>query len=271
MGGAGEAFAGVERELRSVLDFSIPELASTRAQAAAVRANRDAYEAGQKALAGDVNEKLAEFAKLSQGAGGDEAVAAYRAGLMQALEARSATGSRQSMFRNLANPETKEGMVLREVFPQDQLDDVLRGIDIAKEAQATQQFVMGGSPTSDTMLEAARQGMGLSAADLTGIAAGSPEAIMNVSGKLVQALTRGSLSDRQRAQVAQILVSTDPDLVRRAIQDDSAMAQLGELIGRIADRVVAVTRSGAAMQAGIAGGETTGGMVQGLLGGEMPR
>jgi len=271
MGGAGEAVAGVESELRSVLDFSIPELASTRAQAAAVRANRDAYEAGQKALVGDVNEKMVDFAKLSQGEGSEEAVAAYRAGLMQALEARAATGSRQSMFRNFTNPETKEGVVLREVFPQDQLDDVLRGINIAKESEATQQFVMGGPSTSDTLLEASRQGMGLTAADLTGIAAGSPEAIMNVSGKLVQSITRGNLNDRQRAQVAEILVSQNPDLVRRAIQDDSAMAQLGELIGRIADRVVAGSRAGAAMQAGIAGGEATGGMMQGLLGGEMPR
>jgi len=271
MGGAGEAVAGVEKELRGVLDFSIPELATTRAQAAAVRANRDAYKAGKKALAGDVNEKLADFASLSQGEGAEEAVAAFRAGLMQALEARGATGSRQSMIRNLANPETKEGMILREVFPQDQLDSVLQTIDVARDAQAAQKGIMDGAQTAETLMEAGRQGMGLSASDLVGVMSNSPEAILNVGNKMVQSLSRGSLSDRQRAQVARILVSEDPDLVRRAIQDDSAMAELGRKIGALIDQVAPAARGAGAMQAGEAGGNVSGQMMQGLLGGQDPR
>jgi len=112
MGGAGGAVKGVEQELRQTLDTRLPELATVRAQAAGVRANRDAYTAGQKALTGDVNEKLADFVSLQS----PEAVEAFRAGLMQALEAKAATGSRQSMIRNLTNPDTKEGKLLNEVF-----------------------------------------------------------------------------------------------------------------------------------------------------------
>ena len=56
-GGAGEAVAGAGRELRDIIDLSVPELATARGQAAAVRANRNAFENGQRALFGDVNER----------------------------------------------------------------------------------------------------------------------------------------------------------------------------------------------------------------------
>jgi hypothetical protein len=263
MGGAGEAVAGAERELRSVLDYSIPELASTRAQAAAIRANRDAYVAGAKALAGDVNEKLADFAALQQGRNAEEAIASFRAGMMQALEARAATGSRQSMIRNLANPETKEGMLLREVFPQDQLDSVIKQLDIASEAQAASQGILGGSQTAETIMEAGRQGMGISAGDLAGIASGSPVETLNVAQKLVGRLVRTELTDAERARIAKILVSNDPELVRRAIVDESGMQKLADTVNQLAIGLQKATRGGAAMQAAQPGAEASQRLIQG--------
>jgi hypothetical protein len=263
MGGAGEAVAGAERELRSVLDYSIPELASTRAQAAAIRANRDAYVAGAKALAGDVNEKLADFAALQQGRNAEEAVASFRAGMMQALEARAATGSRQSMIRNLANPETKEGMLLREVFPQDQLDSVIKQLDIASEAQAASQGILGGSQTAETIMEAKRQGMGISAGDLAGIASGSPVETLNVAQKLVGRLVRTELTDAERARIAKILVSNDPELVRKAIVDESGMQKLADTVNKLAIGLQKATRAGASMQASQPGAEASQRLIQG--------
>ncbi|HEV8036861.1 hypothetical protein, partial [Yoonia sp.] len=265
MGGAGGAVRGAEQELRGLLDMSIPELATTRAQAAAVRANRDAYEAGQKALAGDVNEKLVDFAKLSQGQNSDEAVAAFRAGLMQALEARAATGSRQSMIRNLANAETKEGRVLREVFPQDQLDDVLKSIDIASDAQeAASKILIGtGSQTTETALEAGRQGLGLSAEEVSAVLGGSPVETLNVASKIMKRLVRTELTDAERARIAEILVSTDPQIVRNAIIDESGMQRLADAVNQIMTGAQNVARGTAATQAGAAGGEAM--PMQGLL------
>jgi hypothetical protein len=263
MGGAGEAVAGAERELRSVLDYSIPELASTRAQAAAIRANRDAYVAGAKSLAGDVNEKLADFSALQQGRNAEEAVASFRAGLMQALEARAATGSRQSMIRNLANPETKEGMLLREVFPQDQLDSVIKQLDIASEAQAASQGILGGSQTAETIMEAGRQGMGISAGDVAGMLSGSPVETLNVAQRLVGRLARTELTDAERTRIAGILVSNDPELVRRAIVDESGMQKLADTVNQLAIGLQKAARGGAAMQAAQPGAEASQRLIQG--------
>ena len=226
LGGAGEAVAGAGRELRKIMDLSVSELATVRGQAAAVRANRDAFVNGQRALAGDVNERLMEFSQLTDPA----AIQSYRAGLMAALEARAATGSRQSMIRNLANEETKEGMILRTVFPQDQLDQAINALETASQSQSASSFILGGSPTTETAMEAARQGMGVSASDVVEVLSGSPAAIARVAANLVP--SRG-LSEAERTRIAQILVSEDADLVRRAITDESAMAALQQRISQI--------------------------------------
>lgn len=233
-GGAGESFSAAEKWLRDAIDAASPELSAARATAASVRSQRDAFEAGQTALAGDVNEKLLAFSKLTD----PDQIEAYRAGLMATLEARATTGSRQSMIRNLTNPETKEGMVLREVLPQDAIDDVLNKLETARASQATTDFILQGSPTAETTMEAARRGMGVSVADLTGALRANPDAVIRIASNLAAKFTR-DLTDAERARVARILVSEDPDLVRRAISDEGAMAALQK---RIQELTVAGTR-----------------------------
>ena len=242
-GGAGETFAEAEQSLRGLLDVASPELGAARATAAGVRAQRDAFEAGQTALAGDVNETLFNFSKITD----PQKVEAYRAGLMAALEARAATGSRQSLIRNLTNEETKEGKILRAVLPQDALDDVLRRLETARASQVTTDYVLGGSPTADTMMEAGRRGMDVSFADVTGVLSGSPDAMINVASNIAARFTR-DLTDAERARVARILVSEDPDLVRRAISDEGAMAALQQRVQQLT--------AGAARGAGRAGAVT---------------
>ena len=220
-GGAGEVFSEAEKELRKKLDLASPELGAVRAQVAKIEGQNRAFEAGQTALAGDVNEKLFAFSKLTD----PDQIEAYRAGLMATLEARATTGSRQSMIRNLTNPETKEGMVLREVLPQDAIDDVLNKLETARASQATTEFILKGSPTAETTMEAARRGMGVSVADLTGVLRANPDAVIRIASNLAAKFTR-DLTDAERARVAQILVSENPDLVRRAISDEGAMAAI---------------------------------------------
>lgn len=244
-GGSAEVFKETEKGLRGLLDVASPELGAVRAQVAKVEGQNRAFEAGQTSLAGDVNETLFNFSKITD----PEKIESYRAGLMAALEARATTGSRQSMIRNLTNPETKEGQILRAVMPQDAIDDVLNRLEIAREADETAKGVLFGkqSVTSDTMAEQARIGMGISAGDLLGVMNFSPDAMVNVASNIASRFTR-DLTDAERARVARILVSEDPDLVRRAISDEGAMAALQK-------RVQELT-AGAARGAGRAGAVT---------------
>lgn len=260
MGGAGEAVSGVGEALRDVLDMSVPELATARGQAAAVRANRDAFDSGRAALAGDVNERLMEFSRLTD----PEAIQAYRAGLMSSLEARAATGSRASMIRNLTQEDTKEGMILRAVFPQDQLPDAINALGRAAESQAAASRILGQSATAETLMEAGRQGMGIGAATMAEALGGSPTAIASVAQNLVSSLSRG-LNDAERARVARILVSEDPELVRRAIVDESGMAMLQERIRQILEGATSAATGAAATGGSMAVAPISEGVIGGLL------
>jgi hypothetical protein len=255
-GGAGEAVSDVAQDLRTVLDLSVPELATVRGQAAAVRANRDAFRAGRNALTGDVNERLMEFSDLSN----ETAIQAYRAGLMSVLEARVATGSRDSMVRNLVDPTKKEGMILRAAFPQDQLDDAIYALDTAARSQSAAGRILGGSPTTETAMEAARQGMGVSASDALAVLRGDMRAAARVASNLVPSR---ALSDAERLRIANVLVSEDPDLVRRAINDESGMAALQQ---RLSEIMMAATR-GATGASATAGSMATAPMSEAAIGG----
>lgn len=257
MGGAGEDVSGVGEALRSVLDMNVTQLATARGQAAAVRANRDAFRLGQRSLAGDVNERLDEFGDLTD----PEAIQSYRAGLMAALEARAATGSRESMIRNLTNEEAKEGIILRAVLPQDQLDSAINALTRAADSQSASSYIMGQTATAETLMEARRQGMGIGASTMAEALGGSPTAIASVAQNLVSNLQRG-LNDAERARVAQILVSESPELVRRAVVDESGMAVLQERVRQIVENAV----SGATGSAATAGAMTAAPFSEGILG-----
>lgn len=260
MGAAGEAVAGVETGLRGSLDETVPELSATRATAAGVRSQRDAFDAGQKAFSGDINEQLMEFAKLTD----PSQIEAYRAGLMAAIQARSATGSRQSMIRNMANEETKEGRILREVLPQDAVDDVLRSIETASGAQEAASKILQGSPTAETLMEAGRQGLGLSVSDISGALSMDPTALANVASKMADRFRR-DLTDAERARIARILVSEDADLVRRAIEDDGALAVLRDRIEQISATATRGASRAGAIAPAETGGDISGQSIRGLL------
>ena len=239
-GAAGEAVGDVELDLREALDAAVPDLGVVRQQASLIRGERDAYKAGLKALGGDVNEKLADFSELSP-----ELVDAYRSGLMAAMEARAATGSKASLIKNLADPsgETKEAMLLREVFPQDQIDNVLKKLDIASQSQATSAKVLGGSPTTETAEEISRQGLNISAVDATRVLNGDIAAMAQTGRKIVNKMFGRGITDKERARIAKILVSDNPELVKNAIKDESGMQALVDFANKVANTTTKAGRA----------------------------
>ena len=255
-GTAGEAVSDVERILRTALDNEVPELASARLTASGIRSQRDAFEAGRRGLAGDVNENLINFSNMTD----PQMVASYRAGLMSAIEAKGATGSKQSLIRDLAKEESREGRLLREVFPQDTLDRVLGKLDIAKTSQAATDRVLLGSPTAETLIESGRRGMGISASDAVGVMNSDPGALLRVAQNLTSRFNR-DLSESERKRVAEILVSTDPAMVRNAITDKSAMANLQKLTQSISAMVSKKAAKASGVSVASPGAQTSQGLM----------
>lgn len=246
----------IEQSLRSVLDVDVPDLMSTRAQAAAVRSNRDAFQAGRKALAGDVNEVM--VALEDKWAKDPETLASFRAGFLAALQGKFATGQERTALRRMLEEGQKEGMLLRALIPdpEDQAA-VLRKLDIAVESEDVAQTVLRNTQTAETIMARQAQNAGVTAAEGVAAASGDINALLSVTRKFVDSFSR-DLTDAERNKIAQILVSENPDLVRRAITDDRAIAQAQEFIGRIAPFI---SKSGATF-----GARETAGPASGLLG-----
>ena len=231
----GIATQDIEKSLRSVLDTSVPDLMNTRAQAAAVRQNREAFLAGRKALTGDVNEVIVNlqdtFAK------NPEALASYRSGFLAALQGKFATGQDKSLMRNLLDEGKKEGMLFRELIPNaDDQRAIIKKLEMATESEDVAQTVLRNTQTAETLLAKNAQGAGITAAEGTAAALGDVNALLSVSRKLVNSFSR-ELTDKERARIAQILVSEDPEVVRRAITDERGIAKAQELIANLTPRI----------------------------------
>lgn len=219
-GATGGAFKDLERTLRSEIDTASPAVGQARTTAAQTRSNREAFEQGRKVLgqsADQVDILMSEFSP--------EQIASFRAGAMDAIRNRMTTGARKSMMGNLADESSKEGRILRSIFPQDQLDNMITNIGVAAQSQQAKNRILGGSDTASSMQQAGRIGMNISPEDSVSALRGDPFAALRVMRNLVGQNTQG-LNDAQRLQVARILTSSNPDLVRQALTDQSAMAML---------------------------------------------
>jgi hypothetical protein len=78
-------------------------------------------------------------------------------------------------------------------------------------------------------MQAERTGSTITADDVANAVTGSPMAAFRVVSKMVGESNKG-LSEQDRQRVAQILVSEDPEIVRKALKDESAMAYLQQKI-----------------------------------------
>jgi len=244
IGTVGEAIGDVEQTLRSALDVDVPALAATRETAAMTRTAREAYQEGQKVFSKspDIVELELEDARRK----GEGAVKAYRTGVMQALRNRMRTGSMKSMMSNLADPERKEGQILRKIIPEDELETVLASVARAARSQQAATSVLDGSQTAASLAEQARQGAGVSAMDVVEAISGSPMA----SGRVIRDVIKQAapnLSDAERVQIVDILLSENPEVVRRALVDESGMAAFQAAVERTMQAIQAGAQRGAAV------------------------
>jgi len=223
-----------EETLRGLINKSAPAVGEARAQAASDKLTTSSFDAGKKAFAKSPDQVQVEFEELVSK--NPEAVSAYRAGIMAQLRNKMSMGGKTSMMANLESAEAKEGQILRIIYPQDKVDDILKLARVASQSQKAAGKVLGGSPTAETMLESKNIGMNISPQEVASVFSGDAFTTMRVVSKIVQK-NAPNLSPEQKQQVARVLVSEDPALVSRALRDESGMAILQQRLQTIGNRV----------------------------------
>jgi hypothetical protein len=239
-GNLGAALKEVEKELRGVLDELSPDLAATRANWSKIKTVKDTFDESRKIFS-----KTAEDAENyieSILVGGDlEIIAALRAGAASGLKAKSTSTSPHTVLRNLDNLERRERIILEKLYPGDSFEAIAEKIARAAQAKKTQNVVFGNSQTAEKT--AAQRSQGTAAAELiqegvTGAVSGNwlSPVIRFVSGVLGK---KSKLTQKQLEDVARIIITEDPNIMEKALNNSGAhkilvkkIQQAGNLLQR---------------------------------------
>ena len=231
-GVVGAAFSDVEGTLRRNLDANVPGLGDVRAGAALLRAGRDAFDAGQKAIRSGSDQVQIDFADLAS----PEAISAYRAGVMDELRKRFRGQQPASVVAQLNSDQKNLGQILRVVFPEESLDDVVQKLGTAERSQTIKSYALGQSATAPTQAAAARAGSGISPAALASAASGNVFEMATALRRFLPTRNTG-LTDAQNMEVVNVLLSENPDFVRRAMADSSGWGMLDRAVAQVAERL----------------------------------
>jgi len=253
-GAVGEALAPLEKQLRSLLDNEFPDLANVRANWRQLNTARDAFKLGRQAFGKNADEIEFEFNRLLE-ANDEGAIRTFRAGFMDALRNRARRSP--GLMTRMGDENTAEGALLRIIFPEEQIDDVVRAVQTAGQSQRVKQKTMDASPTSIDLGAQERIGDFVSAGDLQAALAGSPRDIMRVGSGIVRAMSP-DLTDKERKQVIDIIMTENPDVLRRALTDETAFSQLQQRISSVVSGLSQGTQRGIRTQAGEQGGGFSG-------------
>tara|TARA_B100000700_G_scaffold291708_1_gene350962 strand:- start:269 stop:2167 length:1899 start_codon:yes stop_codon:yes gene_type:complete len=242
-----KSYLDLENEIRENIDNFSPDLKTVRRNWAEIMAAKDAYDNGKLVFTRKtVDDVEIEFEKLvAEGTAAQ--VAAYRQGVGSTLRAKSTTGSGKSLMTSLDDITRKERKILEIVYPEDKFEDAVKKINLAATAQQTKNVVVGGSPTAIT--EARRDLLG-SAGDLADIVSALRSGGTSI-GPVVRIVKRflgrsgNLLTNKQKEEVARLLVAENPDVLINRLQDRSGLASLQGKIAQLANIVKRAGGTGA--------------------------
>ena len=262
-GFVGEDIVEVASNVRSAIDANIPELAAARTQAKLARDNFDAFDAGRNAFIGKMDIKIKELQDLFE-SGNEEAINAYRSGMLSAIQARLKTGNRASFIKNLGDDELGMNELLRMALPDETVESVMKKLDIATESNAAKSAIMDRTNTAESLIESQNFGSRLGANTLMQLQMGDPRALGDVARSIVKMFGR-DLTDAENLRIAQILVSEDPDLVKAAVTDTGALKRLEDMVNGIINLSTNAARGAVVLPTSRMAADETGQNVSGIL------
>ena len=229
-GTLGEALGEIESRLRKNIDDISPTLSNIRSQASNVRKQREAYKFGRNVLTKNADEVQVELDRLigvKPTKENAQILKAFRMGAMNQLRHKM---KEPTYARKVSDEGSKENSMIRTIFPNERIDDLLKKAELAEttqtlKSQVTARGTGGGSPTAGRLQAQARD-------ITTGVARGeSPtyQAVLQGVDWLVQKIAP-KMDDATRMDVAKVLYSKDPKFVEDALTGNTPIAQLQQRV-----------------------------------------
>ena len=237
-GDVGTELKPFETALRDEINKSSQALKDARTTAASNKTTTESFDSGKKAFGKSPDEIEIEFQSIV--AKGSDAVSAYRAGVMDQLRSKMTMGGRTTMMGKLEDANTKEGAIFRIIYPQDKVDSILKLASTAAQSQRAAAKVMGGSDTFAMQAEAKQQGINISGEEISSVLSGNPFSVARVLSKWIQK-NEPNLTPEQKQEVARILISTDQDVVKKALLDNSKWDEIQRKARAISSSITRTT------------------------------
>lgn len=257
-GEVGKNLGAAEDALRTQLDTSSLALKTARETFAQNRLASESFEAGRKVFTKSADEIAYDFENLANKNEG--AAKAFKAGVMDALRKKSTLPARKTMMQEIADPATKEGQILRTIFPEDEVDRMLATVGRASQSQKAATAILGGSGTAPTVFNQNRIGMNISTEEVAGALSGNMGSYLSLAKKAL-AKSSPNLTDDQRLRVAQVLISEDPKFVINALNDQGGIKMLQDRVAQLFGTAQRVLPSAAAITAGSYAPQVSGGLL----------
>lgn len=257
-GEVGKNLGAAEDALRTQLDTSSLALKTARDTFAQNRLASESFEAGRKVFTKSADEIAYDFENLANKNEG--AAKAFKAGVMDALRKKSTLPARKTMMQEIADPATKEGQILRTIFPEDEVDRMLATVGRASQSQKAATAILGGSGTAPTVFNQNRIGMNISTEEVAGALSGNMGSYLSLARKAL-AKSSPNLTDDQRLKVAQVLISEDPKFVMNALNDQGGIKMLQDRVAQLFGTAQRVLPSAAAITAGSYAPNISGGLL----------
>ena len=227
-------------DLQKKLDVTYPDLGAARSQAAIVRSAQRAYKQGKAFFGTGKNvEELDAYLTNLKKDGSPEDMEGFLNGFL--LSAKNQMRTAPSTMKNAADETKNIGLLLRTVMDKaglkgkqliDQLD-IAGDMDRLRKAMPT----TAGSPTQPLGQESLKRGTGGSILNTLVTGMPSPQDILNAVTNITSK-TPVRLTPDQNLEIVKVLFSTKPEVVRKALTDETGMAQLGDAVGKIIDNVL---------------------------------
>ena len=253
-GALGELDSIAEKEIRSILDDDLsPKLKTTRAKWKQIQSVKDTYDESRK-IFGKTAEDAEIYIEDMIIEGNLEKIAAMRAGAASALKAKTTGTSPNAVLRNLDNLDRKERIILEKLYPGDSAKEIFNKIARAVQAIETKNVVIGGSQTAATQAAEKRLGTGIAEEVIEegiNVATGASviRPIIRLASKI---LNRGGnkLNQEQLEQVARIIVTEDPEIMEKALNNPESQKILIEKVQQIGNLVQRAVGGASAYEAG---------------------
>jgi len=236
-GSLGEAIGDLETELRTIIDDLSPDLKSTRSAWKDILTSQKIYKDAKTIFSKNADE-MEEYIENILQDGTPAQIEALRAGgashIRKIIQDRGLT----KVIIKFNQGELKEARILQYLYPSDGIDDILKKISKADTANETKNIIIANNKigSAKTLEGASRVGDGMLGPLASFVTTGNPLSAISLISKLL-GKSSGGLSEDQLLEIATILSSESPDLLRDALTDTKTQTVLKDAVFNIAQRI----------------------------------